>query len=260
MSSPSFEWRPIAFLRDRQPDAEPAAFALIVLNQPLKQTPVLDLLWQNAIVRVAADGGANRLLDLSKATQSQSQSQTTPYVGLILECRHPAAKDFYTNLEKPAQIVHMPDQISTDFGKSIRWIRSQHPNVDIVALGGLGGRVDQGLSQVHQLYLSQPGPGYDEGKMYLVSGQSLTFLLKPGIHSIKVREGGEDVFGKHVGIIPIGGTSYITTEGLEWDVVDWETKFGGHMSTSNHVLPETKVVKIGTTETVLFTIALAGIE
>ncbi|KAI8313784.1 Thiamine pyrophosphokinase 3 [Colletotrichum sp. SAR11_59] len=265
MSSPSFEWRPIAFLRDRQPDAEPAAFALIVLNQPLKQTPVLDLLWQNAIVRVAADGGANRLLDLSKATQSQSQSQTTPYANLDaiigdLDSLDPVAKDFYTNLEKPAQIVHMPDQISTDFGKSIRWIRSQHRNVDIVALGGLGGRVDQGLSQVHQLYLSQPGPGYDEGKMYLVSGQSLTFLLKPGIHSIKVREGGEDVFGKHVGIIPIGGTSYITTEGLEWDVVDWETKFGGHMSTSNHVLPETKVVKIGTTETVLFTIALAGIE
>ncbi|OLN87569.1 Thiamin pyrophosphokinase 1 [Colletotrichum chlorophyti] len=258
--SPSFEWRPIALLRDNAPGFPgPTDFALIVLNQPVKETAVFDSLWANALTRVAADGGANRLYDLTQASRK-------PYNGLDviigdLDSLLHSVKEHYTKQEKPAQIIHDPDQYSTDFGKAVTWIRSNHDSkVDIVALGGLGGRVDQGLSQIHHLYLFQPGSDYAEGKLYLVSGQSLTFLLKPGRHSIWVREGGEDVFGKYVGIIPIGGTSYITTKGLEWDVENWETKFGGHVSTSNHVLPETKVVEIETTETVLFTIALAGIE
>jgi thiamine pyrophosphokinase len=95
--------------------------------------------------------------------------------------------------------------------------------------------------------------------MYLFSEESLTFLLKAGKHRIRVRDGpaGEaDVFGKHVGIVPVGGPSRITTRGLEWDVTDWETRFGGRMSTSNHVLPETEVVEVETTEDVLWTIAL----
>lgn len=95
--------------------------------------------------------------------------------------------------------------------------------------------------------------------MYLFSGESLTFLLKAGCHRIRVRRGpaGEDdVFGKYVGILPIKEPSRITTKGLEWDITDWETEFGGQLSTSNHVLPGTQVVEVMTTKDVLFTIAL----
>lgn len=92
--------------------------------------------------------------------------------------------------------------------------------------------------------------------MFLLSGESLTFLLKAGKHRIHVRNGGEEVFGKHVGIVPIKEPSVITTKGLEWDVTDWPTEFGANISTSNHVLPETKVVEVGTVKDVLFTIAL----
>lgn len=129
-----------------------------------------------------------------------------------------------------------------------------------MALGSLGGRVDQGLSQLHHLYLFQPGPCYELGRVFLLSGRSLTFLLKPGTHHIRVRDGGGDVFGKHVGIIPIGEPSIITTKGLEWDVENWETRFGGRMSTSNHILPETQVVEVLTTRSVLFTVALPESE
>nr|XP_036577066.1 thiamine pyrophosphokinase [Colletotrichum truncatum]KAF6783945.1 thiamine pyrophosphokinase [Colletotrichum truncatum] len=264
-SVPSYEWRPVSLLRGRQPQSEgPADFALLVLNQPVKQSQVFDSLWTNALLRVAADGGANRLLELNKAAQSQTQNAPFTNLDAIigdLDSLSTASREFFAKQEKPTQIIHLTDQDSTDFSKAVSWIRSRDgPNIDIVALGGLGGRVDQGLSQVHHLYLFQPGPDYSLGKMYLVSGQSLTFLLLPGRHHVRVREGGEDVFAKYVGIIPVGGTSFITTKGLEWDVENWETKFGGHISTSNHVLPETKVVEVETTNTVLFTIALAGIE
>ena len=92
--------------------------------------------------------------------------------------------------------------------------------------------------------------------MFLLSGESLTFLLKKGMHRIHVRNGREEVFGKYVGIIPVKEPSIISTKGLEWDVTDWKTEFGGLISTSNHVLPETEVVEIKTATDVLFTIAL----
>jgi thiamine pyrophosphokinase len=63
-----------------------------------------------------------------------------------------------------------------------------------------------------------------------------------------------------VGIIPLQEPSRITTKGLEWDVTDWETRMGGRISTSNHVLPETKIVEVQTTKDVLFTIALSCID
>jgi thiamine pyrophosphokinase len=139
-------------------------------------------------------------------------------------------------------------------------------------MGGLGGRVDQGLSQLHHLYMFQTSDTYADGKLYLLSGESLTFLLKAGRHRIHVREPGrkhssqseqdgggdmgEEVFGKYVGIIPVKEPSVITLKGFEWDVEDWPTEFGAQMSTSNHVLPETEVLEVQTSKDVLFTIAL----
>lgn len=150
------------------------------------------------------------------------------------------------------------DQESSDFGKAVAWIRKTQPSdTDTVVIGGIGGRVDQGLSQLHHIHLFQKDPTYSQGRMYLLSGSSFTFLLKPGKHEIKVRNDGEDdVFAKYVGIIPLEGPSTISTKGLEWDVTNWDTRIGGRISTSNHILPETKIVEIETTHDVIFTVAL----
>lgn len=182
------------------------------------------------------------------------------------------ARQHFTTRAKPAKVIHDPDQYSTDFAKTVKWIRASSSPLtddtgtsipDIVAMGGLGGRVDQGLSQLHHLYLFQTSPDYAEGRLFLVSGESITFLLKGGRrHRIHVRERDgkgekkEDVFDKYAGIVPVKEPSVITLRGFEWDVTDWETEFGGQMSTSNHVLPETETVEVETTRDVLFTIAL----
>lgn len=57
-----FEWQPNRFLLDQR---SPQPFALLVLNQPLKNGSNLRKLWRNSSLRVAADGGANRLHELS---------------------------------------------------------------------------------------------------------------------------------------------------------------------------------------------------
>jgi len=124
---------------------------------------------------------------------------------------------------------------------------------DIVCLGGLGGRVDQGMATVQHLYNSQNQSDYSAGRMFLLSSESITFVLTSGRHKIKAKEAFSDVkLGRHVGIIPIKEPSVITTTGLEWDVTDWETGFGGNISTSNHVKEEW--VTVETTKDVLFTI------
>ncbi|KAF7558352.1 hypothetical protein G7046_g5790 [Stylonectria norvegica] len=252
---PDFEWRPVKLLQDY---GTPQDFALLVLNQPLKNGANLRKLWKNSAVRVAADGGANRLHKLSSFHGKFSNLQVI--IG-DLDSLKPAVRDFYSSQPSPATVIHDTDQESTDFGKAINWIRKDHPGIDIVALGGIGGRVDQGVSQLHHLYRFQSDPNYSTGRLFLLSGSSLTFLLKRGKHQIQVREDGErDVFGKYVGIIPLKEPARISTKGLEWDVTDWETEIGGQLSTSNHVLPETQVVHIETDKDVLFTIALIRVD
>ncbi|EJP65061.1 hypothetical protein ACQRIT_006464 [Beauveria bassiana] len=252
--SPVFEWHPTRYM---QPSELGDDFALLVLNQPLKNGINLRRLWNNAAVRVAADGGANRLYELSSFQGKFSNLQAI--IG-DLDSLTPTVRDFYSSQPQPAQVIHDRGQETSDFGKAIKWIRDSY-KMDIVALGGIGGRVDQGISQLHHLYLFQPGPGYDEGRIFLLSGSSLTFLLKAGKHIIHVREDGEkDVFAKHVGIIPLREPSHITTKGLEWDVTDWLSQIGGSLSTSNHILPATKHVEIETTKDVLFTVALRQLD
>lgn len=189
----------------------------------------------------------------------RAQSNLNVIIG-DLDSLNPSVRDFYSSQPTPANVIHDADQETTDFGKAINWIRGQHASgIDIVALGGIGGRVDQGLSQLHHLYLFQQDELYAGGRIFLLSGSSMTFLLKAGSHHIRVRDDDEagSVFGKHVGIIPLKEPSRITTRGLEWDVCEWETQMGGRLSTSNHVLPETRVVEVTTTKDVLFTIALS---
>lgn len=172
---------------------------------------------------------------------------------------------YFEAVNPSLEVIHVTDQESTDFTKAVHHVRARARGrpVDIVTMGGLGGRVDQGLSQLHHLFMFQTSPTYDEGRIYLVSGESLTFLLKAGHHRIHVREAvagqaQEEVFDKYAGIIPIKEPSVITLKGFEWDVQDWPTEMGGLISTSNHVLPESKVVEVITTKDVLFTIALEG--
>ncbi|KAK1758840.1 putative thiamine pyrophosphokinase [Echria macrotheca] len=267
-------WDPIALLRDARSERPSGldtptgkdGFALIVLNQSV--TPyvgILEVLWKNACVRIAADGGANCLYEVGGKLRNRNFDNLDVIIGDLDSLGEPT-RLYYTYLKKlpttSTRIIRVEDQNSTDFGKAVEHVRRKHGvPIDIVAVGGLGGRVDQGLSQLHHLYLFQTHPRYAEGRMYLFSGESLTFLLKAGSHRIRVRrdDGRPDVFDKWVGIVPVKEPSRITTRGLEWDVTDWETAFGGQISTSNHVLPETEVVHVDTTKDVLFTIALKQI-
>jgi thiamine pyrophosphokinase len=162
--------------------------------------------------------------------------------------------------DRGSQIIKDTDQESTDFMKCLKLIstradeiaRGSTQRLDIVALGDLGGRVDQGLSQLHHLYMANIDNSLHIGEVILLTTKSITFLLQKGHNKVYTPPG--KGLAKNVGILPIGRPAVISTKGLEWDVHDWRTEFGGHISTSNHI--KSDVVEVQTTERVVFTIEL----
>jgi thiamine pyrophosphokinase len=161
------------------------------------------------------------------------------------------------------EIVRVPEQDSTDFTKALRWLKNQSTgnlgdSVDVVALGGLGGRVDQGFSVIHHLFKAVSDRDLLNGSIYLLSEQSLSFVLERGcnlVHGVSPTR--TSMFQESIGIIPILGPATISTKGLEWDVKDWKTEIGGQISTSNHIKAD--VVEVQASDRVLFTIELADV-
>ncbi|QDS72848.1 hypothetical protein FKW77_007104 [Venturia effusa] len=179
--------------------------------------------------------------------------------------------DFYTG--KGVKISKDDDQYSTDFGKCMKIITNGYPpdspyetpnhllksstssdveHHDIIILSTLAGRVDQGLGLLHELLRESRRNSQPPVRLWLLSEQSLTFLLPPGKSNIKSLSSSAGIFTKNIGIVPIYGAAVISTKGLEWDVQDWETEMGGMVSTSNHVLGDEVVVV--TDRVVLFTV------
>lgn len=116
------------------------------------------------------------------------------------------------------------------------------------------------------------------GNLYLVSEESLTFILQPGRNVIRTPKTNRPIPGsaanstdstgcggdgesethlleENVGIIPISGPARITTKGFQWDVEDWPTEIGGQLSTSNHIRAD--VVEVTAEVPILFTVELA---
>ena len=239
MSEVLTEWWPSQFF---SLENTASAYAVLILNQPINEKALRAVIKDAALV-VCADGGANRLFDLSGNGNGEfSQVRVSAIVGDLDSLRQEVEEHFK---QQGVLIEKDPDQYSTDFTKCLRWIR-QHADVfgagadtvaqlDVVAIGGLGGRVDQGFSQIHHLYLAQEDPQLLRGRLYLLSEQSLSFVLDSGQNIIHI---GENAFNENIGIIPILGPAIITTKGLEWDVEKWKTEFGSQMSTSNHIRSE----------------------
>ncbi|OJJ55151.1 hypothetical protein ASPSYDRAFT_60884 [Aspergillus sydowii CBS 593.65] len=280
------EWDPTQFFREDE-SIQPHPFVLLVLNHPINET-ALAILRKRALATVCADGGANWFFESAKSRGEESVDLPSTIIG-DLDSIRPEVRTHYANLG--VNIIEIDDMYSTDFTKSMSHIRQNEKDIlsryvrqngdsdeslrlSVLVLGGLGGRVDQAFSQIHHLYETQ---GSSDRKIYLISEESITFVLQPGKNIIHVprtnrsqpnqsslpssemrsRDSKEADFllEENVGIIPILGPARITISGFEWDVEDWKTEIGGQLSTSNHIRAETVQVQTGVP--ILFTLELA---
>ncbi|KAF7161267.1 hypothetical protein CNMCM5623_006884 [Aspergillus felis] len=279
----SAEWDPTQFFCD--PSEAIAPFALLVLNQPINERAFAVLKKHansfQACFTICADGGANRFYDMMHKQGRESQELPNIIIG-DLDSIRPSVRSHYEGLGVP--VLEDQDQYSTDFTKCLKYLRahaaeiitkrqistpSPSARLEILIMGGLGGRVDQAFSQIHHLYMMTREVAGEPaaGDLYLISEESITFILQSGRHTIRTPrtkrpgvcpEQGEDdyyLLEENVGIIPLSGPARITTRGFEWDVKDWLTEIGGQISTSNHIRADEVTVDTGVP--VLFTLELA---
>ncbi|KAM0797329.1 thiamine pyrophosphokinase [Usnea florida] len=240
----------------------PNQYNVILLNNHLENTKLLVDICAQARHVVCADGGANRFHDLHLTGKEERTCFPYAIVG-DMDSLRPDVEEHYRS--QHVKIVKDPDQYSTDLQKCLKYIEdhmiglqdegaSPRRKMDVAIFGSLGGRADQAFSQLHHLYASSQNMTPMIGDLYLITTESVMFLLEKGKNSIYAPVGPE-YFTENVGIIPIGRPSIITTHGLEWDVTDWSTEFGTQMSTSNHIRAEK--VEVDTSERVLFTLEIA---
>jgi thiamine pyrophosphokinase len=183
-----------------------------------------------------------------------------------LDSLRPDVQEYYE--ANDVSITKDEDQYSTDFGKAIKEIlKRAKPQrlTDIIIIGSLSGRVDQGLGLLHELYRETNASRHDNSpllRLWLVSDSSCSFILQPGTSTIKTSSQTTrgPIFSANVGILPIYGPATIATRGCEWDVTDWKTEMGGQVSTSNHVFDLDKGLEVEIDHAVLFTIELAVME
>lgn len=235
-----------------------------------------------------ADFGVRSSSCIARVSIPDPVSQLPNIIHGDLDSLRSSVRNYYSDLGVTVSLDE--DQYSTDFGKALKKIQehfqdypsssSDGKTLNVMILGSIGGRVDQGIGLLSEIMREQkaslqsassaavPGGRVKtilQMKLYLISPSNLTFLLLPGKNVITFPPGTvqkpsdnpresspPSVFTANVGILPLFGPAHITTVGLQYDVADWPTQMGEQVSTSNHIMSDQ--VHIHTEEYLMFTV------
>lgn len=121
---------------------------------------------------------------------------------------------------------------------------------DIIILGGLSGRLDQTISTLSYLHKLRK----TRTRIFAVTDDNVGWVLDAGEHIIAIDH---NLLGQTCGLLPVGiDSTILTTSGLRWNLTEHPSSFDGMVSTSNHLLPEEKEVKVTTSKPIWWTAEL----
>ncbi|EIE82265.1 thiamine pyrophosphokinase [Rhizopus delemar RA 99-880] len=206
-------------------------------------------LWDNACIKLVADGGSNRLYDAFRHDKALLEKGD-------LDSIRPEVWEYYES--KNVKITKIDDQDSNDFMKCVNLLsEKEKENNETVrekslvlykSTPALGGRFDQTMSSIHVLYTLKDQV---KKKVILVSSENLTMLLDKGKHHIHCQL---DLEGPTCGVIPVSAPAVISSHGLKWDMNNLHCHFGGVISTSNVL--DNELIEITTDSPVVWTVEI----
>jgi len=273
-------WRPLAIFAVADEEASAQRRAFILLNRPIDMHNgvIFRRLWLNTRTRLCTDGAANRLLDWTQRQETTSDTTaafTPDYICGDMDSIRDDVAAHYKRLGSKCML--MTDQNETDFAKTLKFTITEleekkrriatDESSEVYVLSEYSGRLDHGLSILHTLYTVH-APSV---RIYLMGGQTATFLCLPGLNVIYVDD---DVCGQYCGIFAFGNEAHVSTHGLKYNLNDRVVSFQGFVSSSNEfasddtapIVPATVLLEpydkarkhccIQTDEPVLFTMSI----
>lgn len=232
--------------------------ALIIVNQSFSAR-LFHRLWNSCTWRCCADGGANRLHDIFDDPEFMKRKAfrgeyLPDLIKGDMDSIREHVKSYYASHGVP--VVEDHDTETTDLMKCVSALQekeqTQHDvqQYDIIILGGLSGRLDQTISTLSYLHKLRK----TRTRIFAVTDDNVGWVLDAGEHIIAIDH---NLLGQTCGLLPVGiDSTILTTSGLRWNLTEHPSSFDGMVSTSNHLLPEEKEVKVTTSKPIWWTAEL----
>mmetsp|Transcript_3496 Transcript_3496/g.3894 ORF Transcript_3496/g.3894 Transcript_3496/m.3894 type:complete len:305 (-) Transcript_3496:51-965(-) len=244
--------------------SESSKKCLIILNQSIRDMN-LERLWPNTRLHICADGGANQLFHYFEDESDRSKF-VPEFITGDCDSVTDEVKQYY--ILKGTVVIPQYSQYSTDLTKSIllskiyfhseslrqKLYNDIEPNnglselgeplnasnperVFIYMLGGIGGRFDQTIHSINQLYkLNKSDPHL---QIFFISHSDMIFLIKKGLNYIQYER--KSLFNTTsktpiCGLLPLSNSPItLNTYGLKYDVFNWKSSMVGDVSSSNGI-------------------------
>lgn len=244
-SSPEDHFYPYEFLHSNPSPKK--TYGIIILNYSIDSLRRLcqKSLWNEAICRACADGGANMLKRYSDETNERFSPD---YISGDFDSIDPSTREYYSQTE----FIATHDQNATDFTKCVRVMMEKLPQLsNVLVFCSLGGRFDHSIGIIHSLYLLNDR--YPHLQIYLLTEHDLAFLLhaqrSTRIHLSSPYQ------GNVCSLLPFGRTAHVKTNGLKWNLdPTQELSFTKLVSSSNgYESDQTHFVDIFTDEDIIWT-------
>ncbi|XP_011870116.1 PREDICTED: thiamin pyrophosphokinase 1 isoform X2 [Vollenhovia emeryi] len=239
-------------------------YAMVVLNRPVcwRGSKLLKL-WQGAQLTVTVDGGTHRWLEYLKKQKLDVFDKDDRYLPDIITGDMDSCEPSLINKLKNlgTLVMETPDQDNTDYTKALmqlaHYIKTYSIDIEeIYVVVDTSGRFDHIIGNINTLYkVDKLGLGNIRVKH--VACDSLTWMLKPGLHRIHVPE----ILVREkswCGLLPFGcPVNCISTTGLKWNLNNTTMQYGGLISTSNTF--ESCEVTVNTDTSVIWTMGIESL-